>query len=325
VRNEIGATAISENGEIAIRGDKVTRYDQTLKSTSLLAADDIILQTITLSSKETKNYRVGASITSCRFFPKHQHQYILFSVKSNNVQIFDVIQQQIVTDFLPRPLQYAISPDDQYAVSVDLEQQLSIYKIEFPQSQNIPTREIFKAKFSFNVDTIKALAISNDSKLVAIYIFKVSSLTTNERVQPSMLLVPQQKPKISIHLHVYSTKAKTNIFSEETKPLDLIGHTEQIQSITFVTSPKESNGKFIFISASYDRTVRVWNINAANVNQMSVQCVAIFNLFAGVSISSLNVIPVSDEERNQNGTYGQMIVGDLYGRVYWLQLLQKDF
>jgi len=39
---------------------------------------------------------------------------------------------------------------------------------------------------------------------------------------------------------------------------------------------------------------------------------------------ALNIVSVRDSEGKKNGAYGQLVIGDLYGRVYWLQLLKKD-
>jgi len=64
-------------------------------------------------------------------------------------------------------------------------------------------------------------------------------------------------------------------------------------------------------------------VNLQNIN-VTGYCVSVFDLFAGASSLALNIVPVRDSESKENGAYGQLMIGDLYGRVYWLQLLKKD-
>jgi len=127
---------------------------------------------------------------------------------------------------------------------------------------------------------------------------------------------------ITHNIVVYPIVKKSNIFKNN--GLILTGHTDYINSIIFVHSALHGEQNlFTIVSAGNDRTVRVWNVHLRDTT-VTGSCASVFDLLAGAASLNLNVIPVRDSENKNNGSYGQLVVGDLYGRVYWLHLMKKD-
>jgi len=151
----------------------------------------------------------------------------------------------------------------------------------------------------------------------------MQSYEKEEKLETPKNVTTTTTPEAITHnIVVYPIVKKSNIFKNN--GLILTGHTDYINSITFVHSALHGEQNlFSIVSASNDRTIRVWNVYLRDTT-VTGSCVSVFDLLAGAASLNLNVIPVRDSENKNNGSYGQLVVGDLYGRVYWLHLMKKD-
>jgi len=169
-------------------------------------------------------------------------------------------------------------------------------------SVNLSFKKIVKALYS----------LSNEGKILMIH--------TQEQASKWAVGDTGSTPTLpKLQTKIYNTSSGFN------NPIELVGHTDIITSASFVNSSLcggYDNGIFMLVTASNDTTVRLWNITIQKTN-LTINCIIMFTLFGGASSLNLRIVQPTNEAKN-NGAYGQMVVGDSYGRVYWLQLLKKD-
>jgi len=192
--------------------------------------------------------------------------------------------------------------------------QVVVSKVNLPEIHLVDkaVSKLLSDNLSFKSNVKVLLALSNNGKILMIH--------TQEQASKWTVTDTGSKPSLpKLQTKIYNTSSGFN------NPIELVGHTDIITSASFVNSSLcggYDNGIFMLVTASNDTTVRLWNITIQKTS-LTINCITMFTLFGGASSQNLRIVHPTNEAKN-NGAYGQMVVGDSYGRVYWLQLLKKD-
>jgi len=205
---------------------------------------------------------------------------------------------------------FGMSSDENYMVYYQ-NAHLVISKVDLSNLPNVEKAVSKQLDIPDAPPFAKLLALSNKAKVLLIHSQELKSKWTVSGTGSQ-----EAKPKIQTKIYSVSTKLGSEV--------ELLGHTDIITCASFINSSLfggDNNEMFMLVTASHDATVRLWSITKqANTTSLTINCITIFTLFAGASSHNLRIVHTNKE----NGAYGQMVIGDLYGRVYWLQLLKKD-